>query len=310
MAFTADQIHILRTLVYISSSISLVSCFCVVSSFFLFPKIRSMSLRIVFFLALNCLFASIAFLLNASYPSSGIDLDDDVQRNVCQVQAGMIQFFNLGSMMWMMATATLLFMSITQSQQRVESPERAFHFVSWGFPLASMIAVYSRDEFGPAGLWCWIIDTADSSRFVFFYVPMFLSLFVNIVLYAYSAHYLGSLQKQHENLGGSTTAIAFQFRGKLSRRLMRIILAFLFCWFWPAVNRIQNWADPDHPKFWLFCLHALSAPSFGFATSLVYGTSKKVKSQFKKLFKTVASRFSSRASGQTSTARNSNAMEP
>jgi hypothetical protein len=41
-------------------------------------------------------------------------------------------------------------------------------------------------------------------------------------------------------------------------------------WVWGSINRIQNWADPLHPIFALFLLHAIFTPLQGFLDFIVY----------------------------------------
>lgn len=72
-------------------------------------------------------------------------------------------------------------------------------------------------------------------------------------------------------------------------RLTLYILAALFANTPALINRIQNYADPTHPVFALFMLHATCNPLQGFYNAIVYSSSAPLRDAYKRMFSSLIS---------------------
>jgi len=74
--------------------------------------------------------------------------------------------------------------------------------------------------------------------------------------------------KEEERL--SNIFIASREQQEIVQTYRLIVMALFVCWFVPMINRIQNYADPDNPVFWLFCMHGALQPLQGLFNILIY----------------------------------------
>ena len=73
-------------------------------------------------------------------------------------------------------------------------------------------------------------------------------------------------------------------KSKLLWRLTLYIWVFLFIRIWGVINRLQNFADRDHPSFTLYMLTSLFSPLQGMFNAIVYGFNQRLMLEYKKRF--------------------------
>eukprot|EP00007_Cunea_sp_BSH-02190019_P000149 CAMPEP_0174247968 /NCGR_PEP_ID=MMETSP0417-20130205/42841_1 /TAXON_ID=242541 /ORGANISM="Mayorella sp, Strain BSH-02190019" /LENGTH=322 /DNA_ID=CAMNT_0015327829 /DNA_START=446 /DNA_END=1412 /DNA_ORIENTATION=- len=131
------------------------------------------------------------------------------------------------------------------------------------------------DEHGRGGIWCWV-ESRDAPifRFVLIYGPLLLLTLFCACCYLFTVRMLNT-QAGHHRL--TCSSFLCYRSGEENReatpiiRSMRIFIAILvFCWSWGLARDIQQLIDPEHPVFWLDCLHAFFAPLQGLLLSLLY----------------------------------------
>lgn len=117
---------------------------------------------------------------------------------------------------------------------------------------------------------CWIAGTFPKFRIGFYYGPMIGIWVINMVLSVLIIHRAFKSQSS-----------AFK---TVVVRLTLYILAALFANTPALINRIQNIADPAHPVFALFMLHATCNPLQGLYNAVVYSSSAPLREAYRRKF--------------------------
>ena len=133
----------------------------------------------------------------------------DKPSDLCLAQAYMESFFELSSVLWTTAIAATLYMTVflriknpgaTTAMRSLwfpvaqphPSPEYTlpaeakmpiFVAVCYGVPLVMTIIPGAIGAYGPAGAWCWISRDYDYLRFVQFFIPLWIAILFNAIVY-------------------------------------------------------------------------------------------------------------------------------
>ncbi len=73
-------------------------------------------------------------------------------------------------LVWVCCMTVNLYQNVVQSRA-TETWERRYHAAAWGFPFLIALVPFMAHQYGPAGAWCWIVDS--SWRFSLWYIPLF-----------------------------------------------------------------------------------------------------------------------------------------
>jgi len=68
--------------------------------------------------------------------------------------------------------------------KKTEKYEYAYHAVCWGVSFVISCLPFYGDHYGPAGMWCWIVDDWQW-RFGIWYCPLFFIILVLFFTYSY-----------------------------------------------------------------------------------------------------------------------------
>jgi len=84
---------------------------------------------------------------------------------------------------------------------------------------------------------------------------------------------------------GCYIVVARSIRGDLKeqaigRRLRLYMFVFILVRLWSFLNRLQNWMNPDNPRFELYLLHSIFSPLQGLFNVLAYGFNQKVRQHY------------------------------
>lgn len=104
---------------------------------------------------------------------------------LCCVQAISESFFELASVLWTTAIAMFLYMSVFQRKtaQQVEATFKWLCLFCWGIPFILTLIPGAAGMYGGAGAWCWIKPGHVEWRFIQFYIPLWLAISFNSVVY-------------------------------------------------------------------------------------------------------------------------------
>eukprot|EP01114_Cavostelium_apophysatum_P002622 TRINITY_DN12322_c0_g1_i1.p1 TRINITY_DN12322_c0_g1~~TRINITY_DN12322_c0_g1_i1.p1 ORF type:complete len:307 (-),score=10.47 TRINITY_DN12322_c0_g1_i1:71-991(-) len=248
IAFDHDQTVIINYALYASGGLSCLGSLFIIMTYLLFKSTRSYGTRLVFFLSIADFMASFSW-----FPWNKSEL-------LCEIQAGMLQFFMISSTLWTLAISVSLYqVFVLEKNEDTKAMRFSFAFYQifvWGYSGATVAVCFYFHKFASAGPWCWIPSSKDPFRLLV-YVPMVVtSIFICFTMVAIRV---------------KLRFISSDFKQILNRRMSLYLLAFLSSCVPAIVNRVQNYIAPDHPIFILYLLQSLFQPAQGFFNSVVYG---------------------------------------
>ena len=105
---------------------------------------------------------------------------------VCTTQGVFIQFFGMATVLWTCAIAANLYATVClKLGEYAEQYEKWYHIVVWSVSATLAIVVGAADQYGDAGLWCWVkgTDGGGAYRLGCFYSVLVLAWIFNCVIY-------------------------------------------------------------------------------------------------------------------------------
>ena len=274
--FVENHDPFLVLLVRVGGTLSVIGSVFIIVSYCLFRKSRKFSRRLLMYLTIADLFASVGWLLsgfekilNAKHP--GV---------LCVVQGYLLQFFYLASFLWTACFAWHLFQLIWLKNRRAYQLEWKYHLLSWGIPGAVCLYFAIRQVYfhepGMGGTkdrpWCWITsnnpnDKFEWEQFVFFYFPLIAILLFNLFIYVLL------LKRLRNNLSGMEL--------KIRQRLLLYVGVFIFLSGWGLANRVYQFVSKTaSPNYFLLCMDAICGPLQGFCNAIVYGINQKLRERY------------------------------
>lgn len=181
----------------ISGSVSAAGSLFIIVSFGYFPESRKFSRKILVYMSIADFFSSGSFVW-ASFIHSPMDAPS----TQCIVQGFTLQFFYLSSYLWTSCFAFHLFQLIWKKNPNSERYELYYHILSWGVPAALCAYFLVKHLMNEPSMgfaerpWCWIRNVKDDTtwswtgsleQFLFFYLPVTVSLVYNLLVYAFLA---------------------------------------------------------------------------------------------------------------------------
>lgn len=205
----ARELATARTLIDVSSGVSLVAAVAMLLCFLGFQESRRCGRRLLFCLHLADAGAACAWLLVLALPSGtpgdGALVDNDAPSTppLCYAQAYLLLFFLLASFLWTACFAFHLFQILGRGEKMPELYEGRYHVVAWGVPLLTVLhlglqQLLGYDVVGESGLpWCWLRTWSDfewATSGVYFQVSVFYGPLLLVMLHNLST-YLSLLYK-------------------------------------------------------------------------------------------------------------------
>mmetsp|Transcript_31114 Transcript_31114/g.40056 ORF Transcript_31114/g.40056 Transcript_31114/m.40056 type:complete len:328 (+) Transcript_31114:108-1091(+) len=266
------------------SAVSLIGSSAIILSFLLFPKLRTFALQLVVWLSVSDFGGNITDLLGN--PANGSAL--------CYAQGWLKQFFRCAEVTWTTVISYTLYQTIMHQERSTDRQMWPLHLYAWGVPFLFSVIPSFTNNYGQAGPWCWItetnvqeLDAGTAYRFFLFYIPTWIAIGYNIVVYfkvirTVKCLYVGAQTAQSKKLLN------------LCDRLKMYPLIMVICWSFATINRIQNTIEPQNPMFVLFFLHSMLISLQGLFNAVAYGLTPTVRQAWKRAFKDI---FSSGGSG-------------
>ncbi|KNC98653.1 uncharacterized protein SPPG_06335 [Spizellomyces punctatus DAOM BR117] len=278
--FASAELQSIQVAVRVASCLSILGSCSILGTYLLASRFKSITNRLVFYMSVADLVASIMLSLGSFPIEHGSEA-------FCSAQGFIIQTYIQASMVWTLVMSMSIVFAVCKHRPLRDFMryEKYFHAAAWGLPLISSIVLQLLREddkgpvFAPSVFWCWIGGKYTSYRMIFFYGPLWTVFIINVLGYMT----IGWIVWRGNRRLTSSLEVPFNRRGisipsqRTSAAIKRYILktsfyllAFFINWLIPTVNRIQNMADPTYPIYGLFILHAVSAPLQGFLNSVVY----------------------------------------
>merc|ERR1711904_49969 len=269
---SSDQ-HTLTVFSMVVSTFSVAGSALIITSFLLFPNLRKFSYKLVVWL-------SVADLGNQSMSYFG---NPDHHQIPCKLQAFGMQFFSVSSFLWTGAIAYVLRSTVIDKRSDIEGSYRKMHAIIWA--LAAFSALLPSWAYGPTGAWCWIASSTLAGkimRFLCYYCPLWVCIGYNSFAYISVIRFLRRVQLLANSINSQDSQPRFEM--KAISRLGWYPSILIFTHIWGTINRIQNWVEPHHPSFTLFCLHTATSSSMGFLNCIAYGLNNTVRAQWVEKF--------------------------
>jgi hypothetical protein len=243
----------------------------------LFRKWRYFSQRLILYLAIAALLASISTILHR------VDYDNntsDFYTRFCAMGGFLEQ---VTSWIFLNANSTItvhLFLKVT-TKLRTKRFELLYVFFIFVFPLTFNWIPFIHSAYGRSGAWCWIRsdDPATCEKFalgqymIFFlwYIPLYTTLLTLIGLYIVI---LFRLHRASKEWSGNQSEEAEEIWRRSKRDILPLMAypaIFFTLSFPPLINRIHGWANPGSPELVLWYISSVSFPLQGGLIAVAYG---------------------------------------
>eukprot|EP00898_Chlorokybus_atmophyticus_P001697 jgi/Chlat1/2528/Chrsp175S02383 len=301
--FNVSQQSVLAWLSRLGNSLSLAGSLFIIACYLGLGAIRRFSFSLIFFLSLADAVNAIAHLLG-----------DVGGGALCYVQAYAIQFASLASVLWTTAIAFTLHRTAVRHKQDTYKFGARFHAYVWGISVLLTVGPQIGDYYGDAGIFCWIRnDTAAEkvTRMLVFYVPLWAAVVYNgVVYYKVSRALRETAMAVSAQVGTLGERAQREQELRLAKTLKFYPLILIVCYSFPTANRIQQFAAPRSPVFWLYCLHALFASLQGLLNCLAYGFNVTVRRALRETLLRVNAYVRGRAYTQWSDLLEDDALDP
>eukprot|EP00002_Diphylleia_rotans_P022021 TRINITY_DN4307_c0_g1_i1.p1 TRINITY_DN4307_c0_g1~~TRINITY_DN4307_c0_g1_i1.p1 ORF type:complete len:327 (-),score=53.50 TRINITY_DN4307_c0_g1_i1:44-1024(-) len=274
--FTSDELQHIRLGLYIANSISLVGSSLVIISHLNAKGVTVFPLRLAYFLSVVDLFTEICQMFSLFFLPSLTASVEDMNSFACWVQSVLTYGFNIAGAFWTTSIAFTVYRMVVHLDTRCERFERYFHAVNWGVPLVMVVIISATGEYGPSDPFCYIFQNNSPIRFAVLYTYILSAFILNLGMY-YCIYQCVKTQK-----GGVHDLVPIRYRhfhaieARVSRRILFVVLAFLFSWTWSIVNRTYIVITGEE-SFYFFFLHHTLLSLEGLWNSLVYGDNKRFR---------------------------------
>lgn len=252
--------------------LSIIGSLFIISVFLLISSLHKFAYKLIFILSIIDLFGSIAFLI----PTWNVD----DKSSSCQAQAILISFFSFAGVLWTTFIAISLYYIIAKNKVFPEKFLKHSFVVTLALSLIEAVVPIVSNSYGTVAGWCWIIQTDNLDdgfyeRYLLFYLPVWLMIFVIIGLYIFVIKVLKNTY-QDENTIKSLNK-------KLTYYPMILIVCFLPYTIKGLLELIQVPFVYENEVL-LTMIAGIFRSLIGFLNAIVYGYTKKVKAAIKSKF--------------------------
>jgi hypothetical protein len=200
----------------------------------------------------------------------------------CLVQALGNAEFELASVLWTGAIASALYAQVFLGwrPERVAALWPRFVLICFCAPAAlallPLVAAGPR-VYGPSGSWCWLRPSQTGWIFGVFYVPVWLTMIFNAIIYARTFAKLQALLQRGSNGDAVTDAATAAKLTLVVERLKYYPYILLVVWLPASVSRVAQAALGGRALFPLLVLHRVCSSSQGLLNAIAYGLSRGVR---------------------------------
>lgn len=271
------------------SALSLVGCLFIIFIIWLFRMHQYFVQRLILLLSISAALECISFIIGDIYTN----------QVTCQFQAFVMQYFGWSTILWVLAITVNILLVV----KKIESSryEKWFHLVCWLVPLLWSCLPFIGDNYGPAGIWCWIKRDATALRFGTWYIPIFFVIAAMTIAYLYiiltvirrAKQWTGTFNQEAEN---DKNMMANEVKPLAAFPLIYLLSAIP-----TLIYRIDDAVHPNRlPGYVLLILSSIFAPSTGALNAVsfaLYGEIQKlltwgqIKSAFLSRFTSSSSRI-------------------
>ena len=261
------------------SALTVLACLFALSIIIIYKKWQFFTQRLIIYLITSTMLISLTrSLARVSYDGTFTD----THKGFCRFIAYASQ-----NTVWMPFCAILsitiyLFLAIV-CNRRTDKYEVAYILFIFAFPWTFNWIPLIDNTYGRAGAWCWIrsvdIDTCETLQFgrslqiALYYVPLFVSLLIQIILYLIILCKLYRNKRRWKGTNANTVEDAATNKIARTEAISLFIypLVYILASIIPVANRIRGWAQPGQPpSLLLWYLTAIVFPLRGIIFILAF----------------------------------------
>lgn len=249
--FTAEQVHVIVLAAYVSSILNLLGSMFTITTYLVFKEARNYGTSLIFNLALSDFCTAFANVFLVYLVNQEINA-------ACKVQASMLLFGLIASMMWGLLIGVHLFLVLYKNMEfeEIRKFSLGFHLLAWGYPLIAIIIPLVKDKFilmFPDNMaWCFVPN--PYRMFLFF--PDTAVFFILAV--AYCLIWI-TLRKAHNSAAQ-----------EICRKMSIYLLTYTCLNLFGIINRVQDYFFPGENVFVLYLLQFIFEPLQGFLNAIAY----------------------------------------
>ncbi|KRX05248.1 hypothetical protein PPERSA_00549 [Pseudocohnilembus persalinus] len=247
----------------ISNSMSILGILFIWVVYFKYRKeLNSPSYKMILFLQTTDFLFSVSQIMNFDY------VDGEQNKVLCYMQGFLSTYAGLGSILWTMAISFTMKSALLSDTTNLLKNQKISTYICYGVPLLMSLIPVITDDYGPAGVICWIDDTQNPTRVLIlrmltFYGPLWIAITYNFYTYITLIRYLKTVVDQESD--------QLQF----VKNLMYYPFILVICWIFGTFNRIYVFFDDEIEI--VSALHLFFGGLMGFFNALVYGFSGQAK---------------------------------
>ena len=273
MVLSPSEEHLVYYLSLSASCLSFLGSLFIILVYFSVARFRSEpSFRLVLYLSLSDLSFSTAWFLGP-----------DATGFRCELQAVLLSYFGLSTVLWTVMIAGDSYMQIRSARKGSRTgcfSERTKLLVCFGVPLLFAALPFSTDSYGRRIAWCWFkLNNGQKAgnvawQLALFYVPLWAAFIFN---------FLCSLGFQREytamvsELTGLDEAVK-RAQMRNAKHMQWYPWVMFACWAVGTVDQVLIYAIPrlETGQLWMGAMHFGFGSLQGIGNAIVYGLNREV----------------------------------
>eukprot|EP01104_Vermistella_antarctica_P008555 TRINITY_DN2148_c0_g1_i1.p1 TRINITY_DN2148_c0_g1~~TRINITY_DN2148_c0_g1_i1.p1 ORF type:complete len:330 (+),score=56.04 TRINITY_DN2148_c0_g1_i1:231-1220(+) len=282
MAFSEEQNTSILAVRLTMSCLTILGSLFIMTSMIIFKRFHRLSARLIWWMSITALITGISNLLSPAKETEW----------VCIFQGIIMQWSQQGTLLWTCMIALNLYILVFARQLsknvRVEKYEKYYHLFVWLVCTLFTVLPATTNCYGIAGVWCWIEAepaVCTGWRFACFYIPLFIYMAWVAYVYIHVAIEVRSTFHAAADMDAREDKKRRRKDSRMIKKLVAYPIIFFVLWLPAAIQRIQNWVDPENPIFWLVMLQVITAPSQGFVNAVAYGFDRDLRHRYVSLLK-------------------------
>lgn len=250
-----------NVLMYFSCCLSILGALFMTIVILSFKELREFNFRMIFYLTLTDILVPIAYLFTPKINES---------HTICVIQAYLINFGNLSSLLWTACIMFALYRLIILERPNSHKLEIYFCLFSWGIPFIFSTAFLQN--FDMSGEWCWIKENDTYLMLSLFYIPLAIVIAFNITLCLKVWNHI----KRNKD----SVVENHNIKVKVFTRLMSYPVILIICFTPATVHRFYKFFRLQDQES-LYITAMFGNCIYGFCNSIVFGSTKHIRKRIK-----------------------------
>eukprot|EP00002_Diphylleia_rotans_P033715 TRINITY_DN7198_c0_g1_i1.p1 TRINITY_DN7198_c0_g1~~TRINITY_DN7198_c0_g1_i1.p1 ORF type:complete len:276 (-),score=44.97 TRINITY_DN7198_c0_g1_i1:655-1482(-) len=244
-SFSDDEVSAVRLTYYITNSLSLMGDCYVIFSHLRTKDNVVFPMRLAYFLAIADAIQSFASILPAFFLDTLYQDIEEMESEVCWLQASLGFYFRIAATIWTTSIAFAIYRLVVFMDANTSRYEPVLHILNWGVPMILLLVLIGLGAIGPSEPFCYISDEYAELRFPFIFGVVLSCLLIDIYLYYKVFRGIKSHRQDISEILSIEPETFVTVEIRISKRIIHIIIVFVFCWTWPIINRIHSLISPN-----------------------------------------------------------------